>query len=359
MMNGIDISAWQRGINLSNVPCDFVIIKATEGTKYINGVCDSNCEDTIRLGKHLGLYHYAQGGNYKQEAEFFLSKINKYLGKALLILDWESQNNSQFGKTDREWVKNWCDYIKDRTGISPIIYISKSIMPTFVGLGYEFWIAQYANNKPTGYQDHPWNEEAYDCLIRQYASTGRLTGYSGNLDLNKFYGTAEDWTNRCMANASKGSAPSVTEHPIPTPAPVSPAGTTIELVVATLQNKYGAGDERKKKLGTRYDEVQKFINHVASTSVNQLVAETKAGDYGNGETRKIILGAFKKYDAVQDKINAENVAKAGPAVTYVVKNGDTLSGIAAKYKTTYQALQKLNNIPDPNKIYAGQRLKIR
>ena len=41
-MNGIDISAWQRGINLSNVPFDFAIVKATEGTKYINGVCESH-----------------------------------------------------------------------------------------------------------------------------------------------------------------------------------------------------------------------------------------------------------------------------------------------------------------------------
>ena len=140
---------------------------------------------------------------------------------------------------------------------------------------------------------------------------------------------------------------------------MSPTGTTIELVVATLQNKYGVGDERKQKLGTRYDEVQKFIDYVANASIDQLVAETKAGDYGNGETRKIILGAFNKYDAVQNKINAENTAKASSAAIYVVKSGDTLSDIAAKYKTTYQALQKLNGIPDPNKIYPGQKLKIR
>ena len=87
------------------------------------------------------------------------------------------------------------------------------------------------------------------------------------------------------------------------------------------------------------------------------MTETKAGNYGNGETRKIILGTFKKYDAVQNKINAE--AKVGSAVVYVVKSGDTLSGIAAKYKTTFQALQKLNGIPDPNKIYPGQKLKIK
>ena len=35
-MNGIDISSYQSGINLTVVPCDFVITKATEGTGYVN-----------------------------------------------------------------------------------------------------------------------------------------------------------------------------------------------------------------------------------------------------------------------------------------------------------------------------------
>lgn len=44
--------------------------------------------------------------------------------------------------------------------------------------------------------------------------------------------------------------------------------------------------------------------------------------------------------------------------TYTVKSGDTLSGIAVKYNTTYQKIAADNNIADPNKIYPGQVLKI-
>lgn len=43
---------------------------------------------------------------------------------------------------------------------------------------------------------------------------------------------------------------------------------------------------------------------------------------------------------------------------YTVKPGDTLSGIAQKYGTTVAKLQSLNGIANPNKIYAGQKLKI-
>ena len=42
--------------------------------------------------------------------------------------------------------------------------------------------------------------------------------------------------------------------------------------------------------------------------------------------------------------------------TYVVQQGDTLSQIAAKYKTSVQILQNLNNIDNPDKIYQGQKL---
>lgn len=45
-------------------------------------------------------------------------------------------------------------------------------------------------------------------------------------------------------------------------------------------------------------------------------------------------------------------------IYYTVVKGDTLSGIAAKYKTTYQNLAKWNNIANPNLIYVGQKLKV-
>ena len=43
---------------------------------------------------------------------------------------------------------------------------------------------------------------------------------------------------------------------------------------------------------------------------------------------------------------------------YTVKPGDTLSGIAGRYKTTVKKLQQLNNIESPDKIYPGQILQL-
>jgi LysM repeat protein len=46
---------------------------------------------------------------------------------------------------------------------------------------------------------------------------------------------------------------------------------------------------------------------------------------------------------------------SGPTI-HVVRAGETLATIAARYRTTWQNLVALNNLSNPNRIYTGQRL---
>ena len=55
---------------------------------------------------------------------------------------------------------------------------------------------------------------------------------------------------------------------------------------------------------------------------------------------------------------AMSVTSSAHAGTYVVRKGETLSGIAARHHTSVQALVRLNDLRDPNLIVAGQRLRI-
>ena len=50
-MNGIDISRWQKGINLEAVPCDFVIVKATQGVSYVSPEFETQINQALSLGK--------------------------------------------------------------------------------------------------------------------------------------------------------------------------------------------------------------------------------------------------------------------------------------------------------------------
>ena len=58
-----------------------------------------------------------------------------------------------------------------------------------------------------------------------------------------------------------------------------------------------------------------------------------------------------RYDEVMAVINGQTKTEQ----VYVVQSGDTLSGIASKYGTTYQDLAAKNGIGNPNLIYPGMR----
>ena len=118
-----------------------------------------------------------------------------------------------------------------------------------------------------------------------------------------------------------------------------------------MEGLYGNGADRKKNLGSRYDEVQNFINRIASADVSTLVNEVYAGMYGDGLTRQTVLGS--RYDEVQGAINANS------AQYYTVQSGDNLGKIAIQFGTTVDQLVAWNNIANPDLIYAGQTIRVK
>lgn len=281
-MNGIDVSNWQRGIDISKVPCDFVITKATQGNYYVNPDCDRVVQQCIRLGKKFGVYHYVTG-DYK-EIEHFIKSISGYIGKGIICLDWERIQNRKYGND--AYLEQCIARVIELTNIPPIVYASKSGFPWKSCAKYNCgtWVAQYGSNRATGYQISPWNEKAYSCVIRQYSSNGWLSGYRGPLDLNKCYLTPAQWD--MYANPKRNANVSRETYDV------------LALAISTIKGKYGTGIERKVSLGGKYEKVQNEVNHIF-----RLVQETKRGKYGNGVTRKKLLGNY--YDIVQWVINHE------------------------------------------------------
>lgn len=285
-MQGIDISNWDEGLDLSDIAFDFVICKITEGKDFTDKLCGEFVSQATALGKPWGVYHYVDGSGVDAEARHFIDTVRDYgyLGKGILVLDWESYGNDAW--QDESYLESLIEMVKARSGITPMIYASKSVFPWDVCArqGCATWVAQYANEDLTGYQDSPWNEGAYDCDIRQYASTGRLAGFGGNLDLDKAYITADDWARLAGVQSQ---APTVEQ----------PQGSTVlQMAMEVIQGKYGNGETRRAALGNLYDQVQAKVNDIyakADKCIN--------GDYGNGEARKAALGI--EYDIVQNVVN--------------------------------------------------------
>ena len=311
-MQGIDVASYQTGINFSQVPCDFVIIKATEGTSYVNPACNSQYDSAKSAGKLLGLYHYVKGNGALAEANFFIDSIKNYVGSAILCIDWEAGGNVAWG--NMAYLRQLCQQVIARTGVRPLIYVQASAYAPVSGVAKELncglWVAQYANMSATGYQAHPWNEGKYSCAIRQYSSTGRLPGWGGSLDLNIAYMDRGAW--------QKYANPSGAPAPAPAPAPVDP---------------------------------------LAGKSDYDLASEVIAGRFGDGENRKRVLGG--RYAAVQAIVNQRlGGGHRSAGRTYTVRRGDTLSGIASRYGTSWQNLARKNGIANANRIYPGQVIRI-
>ena len=314
VMNGIDISKWQNGINLSAVKADFVIVKATEGIGYVDKTCDKFFQKALSLGKKIGFYHFARptkNNDPVREADFFYENCKGYFGKAIPILDWEAEN-----KQNVAYAKAWLDRVYQRSGVKPVIYMSESVVNAYdwssvANADYGLWVAKYRDNNP----DYNYSMASAGSRPRvkwwkfycmwQWTSSGRLNGYNGNLDCDIFYGDQSTW------DAYVGKSTSATKP--------------------------------------------------ASKTTDQLADEVIAGQWGNGSDRKKRLtAAGYDYDAVQKVVNQKMAAKKQTAhVYYVVKRGDTLSGIASKYGTTYQRLAQINGIADPNKIYPGQKIRVK
>lgn len=221
-MRGIDISHWQDGIDLAGVPCDFVIIKATQGTSFVDNCCDKFYQEAKKLGKKLGVYHFADGKSTgKQEADHFIKNVKGYIGEAILVLDWEAN------ALDRgvSYAKEFLDRVYEKTGVRPLIYMSKSVCREYnwasvVNGNYGLWMAQYANKDVTGYQEKPWTDKKgmgafKSAAIHQYTSTGRIGNYPGNLDLDIAYMDEKAWdkyakVSKPSVEAKKGYFPKYT-----------------------------------------------------------------------------------------------------------------------------------------------------
>ena len=99
----------------------------------------------------------------------------------------------------------------------PLIYLNKSATTEYdfsdIASDYGLWVAQYADmSRHDGYQEDPWTSSSnYGSwtsgpALFQYSSTTYLSGYNGALDVDKFYGSEENWKALAQSDGTQKEA---------------------------------------------------------------------------------------------------------------------------------------------------------
>lgn len=285
VLKGIDISSWQRGFDLASTKPDFVIVKATEGLGFTDRCCDGFVQEAIRLDIPFGYYHFARSNNAAKEATYFYDQTRGYVGKGIPILDFEVPNGN-------DWLETWCKTFCQLSGVRPWVYMNSDYINNrgygtpWVKANCGLWLAGYPRAY-TSYPrpDCPYRHAGWTLAAWQFTSSLAMGGMQ--IDGDFFYGDRKAWN--AYAGVSGDSGSNGTGNGLE-------SYSTLDLASAVIKGTYGVGADRRKALGSRYDEVQARVNDIYAKAHKVI-----KGSYGNGAARRQKLGA--EYEIVQYVVN--------------------------------------------------------
>ena len=243
------------------------------------------------------------------------------------------------------------------------------------GIGdYPVWIAQYSENPP---EYNPiWGNKYAGW---QYSDSGYIDGIDANVDLDTFYDEIllEDSSKVHGERKKESNHNTVKYYTVQRGDTLTQIAKKFDTTVKELESINGISNpdqiyvgevlkiypssrpiiSRKKSFYRTY-VVQKgdTLTYIASrfkTTVDELV---KLNDISNENL--IYVGEILKIPTIKGVKRTASVSEHMHTLTYVVREGDTLTSIARRFHTTVNEIAKLNNISDSNLIYIGQVLKI-
>lgn len=324
---GIDVSYWEGGIDWKKVRGDgfrYMFTKATEGEGYEDPTLDDNWLGAKSVGILRGAYHFFHPNmNPVKQADHFIQAVKKLNDNGELppVLDLEVTDN-QVNQTVIDRAKTWLDRVQQGLGKRPIIYSSPGFLKyNFVVPGggpplwtkdYVLWIANYGVSQPL--LPKGW----LSWIFWQYSETGKVNGINAAVDLDWFNGTVED-----LYKFAGSQPPGATTYTVK-------QGDTLQ----SIADQFGLS--LSELAGANPQLIQPNMVLKIPAAVTDITIPTDGGA-------------------------TDMVPNGGTPATeknYTVKSGDTLSGIALKFGTTYGLIAQFNGIAPPYIIHPGQVLKI-
>ena len=322
-IKGLDVSEFQGEVDWERVKAagyKFAMLRAGYGYNTIDKQFRRNASECNRIGLPVGVYWFCYAFSPEkavQEADGCIDIISEYRLDYPVCYDIEQASADYIEKQGvsftpalaKNVVKSFCDRIEAK-GYYAMFYTNRNFLDTYLGTElskrYAYWYARYADRF-----------DGTDCGIWQYTSTGSVPGITGNVDLDLGYTDYPSVIKKAGLNHLSASSPS------PSPVP--------EYITYVIQ----PGDTLSG-IARRY-----------GTTVTALTQLNKLSD--------------------PDRIYAGNTIKVPESGSdsssspqyYTIRSGDTLSEIAQEFGTSVSALTRLNGISNPDRIYAGTRIRVK
>lgn len=342
---GTDLSRYQGYTAVKGQASDEFAISQIGGINangiYTQNTYQSQVATGIAQGLRMHTYIWYQVGGDKQAAkqcmDYFLPRVQTPKN-SIVALDYEDGAScDQSANTDA--ILYGMNRIK-QAGYTPVYYSYKPY--TLAHVDYKriltaypnsLWIAAYKDYNITTTADYAYFPSMDGVGMWQFTSCYRAGGLDGNVDL----------TGITDSGYNNGNPEKPETH---TPA-----------VDAGIK----ADNTPKRDISVGY-----------TVKVNYSASRWTTGQYIpsfiKGNSYKVIQVSGNKVllDGVMSWINKSDVeilqatapVQSNNSSYYTVRYGDTLGGIASRYGTTWQRLQELNGLSNPNWIYPGQRLKV-
>lgn len=318
-IKGLDVSKFQGEVDWERVKAagyKFAMLRAGYGFNTVDEQFRRNASECNRIGLPIGAYWFCYAtspSDTVQEADGCVKAVSDYRLEYPVCYDIEQatidyaagQGVTITPSLARQLVQSFCNRIEAK-GYYAMFYSNRNFLEQYLGNDlakrYALWYARYTDTF-----------DGTDCSMWQYTSQGSVPGISGNVDLDLSYVDFPSVIRSAGLNHLSGTSPAPSPSPDYTTYVIQP-GDTLSGIAA----RFG-------------------------TTVSELTRINKISD--------------------PDRIYAGNTIripeKTGSAIrTYTIQPGDTLSGIASRYGTTVAAIVKLNNIQNPDRIYAGKTIRI-
>lgn len=341
---GVDWSRYQGANGIFGYGHDKFAICQIGGVNgggiYGQSTYETQVASAIAQGKRAHTYIWYQvGGNAslgEQVLNTFLPQVKTPKG-SIVALDYESGASAD-KQANTNAILHGMRMIK-AAGYTPMYYSGKPYTVANVYVDQiirEFpnslWMAAYPDYNVTPTPNYNVFPSMDGVAIYQFTSTYIAGGLDGNIDLTGI--TDNGYTKN---NNPKTETPAINQGQQADNTPKSDIANGNQVKVKFGANVWATGEAIPDWVkGRTYDVAQVSGNRVLLVGINSWI---------------------NKADV--EIISVSSAPIQAPAVgTYTVQSGDTLSSIAAKFGTNYQALASLNGISNPNLIYVGQVLRV-